>query len=500
MLKTLRTFKGGYRFENYSGQPSPTVVDNPIPSQVIIPLKQGFSTEVKPLVKKGTVVFAGQIIAKDEKSISSPVHASVNGVVEDIRRINYFKREITMVVIRTNNDSREIPRLPGHTSEWGKLTNENIEELIYLSGVSSLDREGIPTRFKSSIISPEDVKHLIIHGVGSEPYNISLDLLLEGKNFLHFFEGVKILKRIMPNCKVHLAINAHKRKIIEQLVKLSSELEWLDVYPLEPKYPQGYDEMLVPTILNQKFPYGYSAANIGVVVLNIQAVLGVYEAVVEGKPFIERIIALCGTSLKENIHVKVRVGTLLSEIIPPRLKTDQQPTRVVLNSLLTGFELNDLNLPIDRTFSQIIAIPENKTREFLSFLKLGRRRDSYSRTFLAKLLPTVKKLVDTNQHGEERPCISCSYCEEVCPVRIIPHLLSKYVKRGLIDETLMNYDIFNCIECGLCSFVCPSKIPLLKHMKEGHEKLIMQGCDRTQCILPYFNLKGIEEYRGVTKL
>lgn len=306
MLKTLRTFKGGYRFENYSGQPSPTVVDNPIPSQVIIPLKQGFSTEVKPLVKKGTVVFAGQIIAKDEKSISSPVHASVNGVVEDIRRINYFKREITMVVIRTNNDSREIPRLPGHTSEWGKLTNENIEELIYLSGVSSLDREGIPTRFKSSIISPEDVKHLIIHGVGSEPYNISLDLLLEGKNFLHFFEGVKILKRIMPNCKVHLAINAHKRKIIEQLVKLSSELEWLDVYPLEPKYPQGYDEMLVPTILNQKFPYGYSAANIGVVVLNIQAVLGVYEAVVEGKPFIERIIALCGTSLKENIHVKVR--------------------------------------------------------------------------------------------------------------------------------------------------------------------------------------------------
>jgi len=198
MLKPLKTFKGGYRFKNYSGQVSPVVIESPIPSQVIIPLKQGFGTEVKPLVKKGTVVFAGQIIGKDEKSISSPIHASVNGTVEDIKRMNYFKREINMVVIRTNSPSREIPRLPGHTSEWGKLTNENIEELIYLSGVSSLDREGIPTRFKSSIISPEDVKHLIIHGVGSEPYNISLDLLLEGKNLLHFFEGVKILKRITP--------------------------------------------------------------------------------------------------------------------------------------------------------------------------------------------------------------------------------------------------------------------------------------------------------------
>ena len=119
---------------------------------------------------------------------------------------------------------------------------------------------------------------------------------------------------------------------------------------------------------------------------------------------------------------------------------------------------------------------------------------------MAKFLPGVKKFADTNVHGEERPCISCGFCEEACPVRIIPHLLSKYVKRSIIDETLMNYNIFNCIECGLCSFVCPSKIPLLKHMKEGHEKLIMQGCDRTQCILPYFDLKGIEEYRGVTKL
>lgn len=70
----------------------------------------------------------------------------------------------------------------------------------------------------------------------------------------------------------------------------------------------------------------------------------------------------------------------------------------------------------------------------------------------------------------------------------------------MIDETLMNYDIFNCIECGLCSFVCPSKIPLLQHLREGHIKLTLQGCDRNQCILPYFDLKGIEEYRGVTKL
>src|SRR3989338_898989 len=336
MLKPFRGFKGGYKFKNYEGQSAPVLATAEMPKKVIIPLRQGFGTEVKPLVKKGDSVTAGQIIGRDDHSISSPVHSSVNGVVEDVRRMNYFKRDATMVVIRASDASSEISAIPGHSAEWGKLTNEEIEKLLYLSGVSSLDREGIPTRFKSSIIQPDDVKHLIVHGIGSEPYNISLDLLLQAKSLLNFFEGVKILKRVMPRSKVHLAINSRKRKIIEQLVKLSSGLEWLDIYPLEPKYPQGYDEMLVPTILNQRFPYGYSAANIGVVVLNIQAALGVHNAVVEGKPLIERIIALCGPSIKENIHVKVRVGTPLSEFIKERLKTDS-PSRVVLNKILTGF-------------------------------------------------------------------------------------------------------------------------------------------------------------------
>lgn len=499
MLKAFRTFQGGFRFKNYAGQALPILVEARIPSSVIIPLRQGFGTEVKPLVKIGDAVFTGQIIARDDNTISSPIHSSVNGVVEDIKRMNYFKREINMVVIRTTNLSPEVPRLSGHSSEWWKLSNEQIEELIYLSGVSSLDREGIPTHFKSSIILPEDVKNLIIHGVGSEPYNISLDLLLEGKNLLYFFEGVKILKRIMPRAKVHLALNAHKPRIIEQFVKLATALDWLDIYPLEPKYPQGYDEMLVPTILGQKFPYGYSAANIGAVVLNIQAVLAVYKAVVEGMPLVERIIALCGPSIKENIHVKVRVGTPLSEFIKERLKVDA-PSRVVLNSLLTGFTLNEFSLPIDRTFSQIIAISENKQRKLLAFMRPGSKRDSYTRAFLSKWLPRAPKIADSNKHGDERPCISCGFCEEACPVRIIPHLLSKYVKRGIIDETLTNYNIFYCIECGLCSFVCPSKIPLMQHIREGQEKLSMEGCDRAQCILPFFDLKGIEEYRGVTKL
>lgn len=501
MVHALKTFRGGRRFADFSGQALPVLYDASVPPYVAIPLIQGFGTEIAPCVQKGDRVRAGAIIARDDGRVSSPIHTSVSGVVEDIKRRNYFKRDITMVIIRTEDASAAVTPIEGASREWRKLPNEKLEELLYLSGVSSLDREGIPTRFRSSVISPGDVRHLIIHGVGSEPYNSSLDLLLmSGRNLLNFFEGVQILKKVMPQAKVYLAVPGRKRKIIEQLAKLASGMEGVDIYPLEPKYPQGYDEMLVPTILNKRFPYGYSAANIGVVVLNIQALLGVYEAVVEGKPLVERIVALCGSSFKENVHIRVRVGTPLEHLLTERLRAGH-PARVVLNSLLTGFPLNDPTLPVDRTFSQIIALPEDAHREFLSFLRPGPHRDSYTRAFASRWVPLrFKKIPTTNAHGEERPCISCSYCEEVCPVGIIPHLIAKYVKRGLIDETIMNYGIFNCIECGLCNYVCPSKITLMQTLKDGQEKLTMQGCDRSQCILPYFDLKGIEEYRGVTKL
>ena len=498
-MRAVRTFKGGYKFVNFDGQPKDILEGLKIPLRVSIPLMQGFGGEADCLVHPGEKVSAGQIIGHSEDGVSSPVHATINGVVEEVKRVNYFKRDCLMVSIK-GDGSPEYQKVPGYSPNWQGLSEEEIERVLYLSGVTALDREGIPTRYRSSIIQPQDVQSLIVHGIGSEPYNISPEISLGGKNTLNLIEGIKILHKIMPKAVVYLALNSQREKTLEEVNKLTSGMDWLMIQRLEAKYPQGYDEMLVPTILGEKFPYGYSAANIGIVVLNIQAVLQAYEAVVEGKPLIERTIALCGPAFKEPMHIKARIGMALADIAADRIRPGVTP-RFVLNGLLTGKELKDLSLPIDKTYSQIIALPEDRERQFLVFLRPGFNRDSYSHTFLAKLFPHKKKYCGTNKHGEERPCISCGYCEEVCPVSIIPHLLSMYVQRNIIDETMMNLRIFNCIECGLCSYVCPSKIPLARHIKDGQEKLTIQGCDRNQCILPYFsNLKGIEEYRGAKEL
>jgi Na(+)-translocating NADH:ubiquinone oxidoreductase A subunit len=256
--------------------------------------------------------------------------------------------------------------------------------------------------------------------------------------------------------------------------------------------------MLVPTLLGLKFPYGYSAANLGVIVLNIQAALHVYRAVTAGEPLIERIIALCGPGFRENLHLRVRIGTPLEYLLMERLR-DNQESRIVLNSLLTGETLDRSSLPVNKTFSNILAIHEDKKRRFLAFARPGLHSDSYFNAFLSKI-SFSRRDCGTNMHGEERPCISCGRCEEICPVDIVPHLLSKYVQRELVYEEIMRYKIFNCIECNLCSYVCPSKIPLAGHIKEGQKKLTLQGCNRAQCILPHVDVIAIDEYRGLKEV
>ena len=463
-----KTFSGGYRFRNFEGQPQEKLVEIKIPERVVILLKQGFGIEVLPIVKTGDRVKAGQIIARDDNSVSSPIHSSVNGVVEEITKKNYFQQEVNAVVIKTDATNEWEP-LEGYTSDWGKLPVEKIEELLYLSGVSSLGREGIPTRFNSSTISPGEVENVIINGVGSEVYNSSLSVLLGGDKTLHFADSLRILKTVMPNAHFHAAFNTDHKDVIERISGLLDGDEWIDFYALDLKYPQGFDEVLVSTILDKKMPGGGSAAAIGVVVLNVQAALQAHEAVTTGKPLIERTVALCGQGFTANPHITVRIGTPLEHIVQGRIK-ETMDIRFMINSPLTGPTVPDLSLPVDSVFSRIIALPEQKTKEFLALMNPGFNKDSYSNTFLSFLFKS-KKYADTNLHGEERPCVFCNFCQEVCPVSLIPHLLYHYVERGRIDEVLTRLKIFDCLDCNLCTYVCPSKIPVAAVIKDGKEQL-----------------------------
>jgi Na+-translocating ferredoxin:NAD+ oxidoreductase subunit C len=489
-----RAFGGGIRFRHYSGQPQGDIGALGVPRRVVISMLQGYGVPLEPLVKQGDTVFAGQIVGLDDTTVSSPVHATINGTVAGIVRLEVGGRDVPAVVIDGDGTDSWV-RLEGSGADWRRLSTEQIEGLIYRSGATGLAREGIPTRFGSAVIGPEAVRHVIVSQIGADVFRPNPDAVLGVDVLSDLAAGLAILGRMLPNARFHVVVSDEPGTLVRRLAESFAGDPKVSVHALEPRYPQEFTEMLVRSVLKEDFPFGFSAANVGVVVMDVETVLAARAAVVEGRPVVDRLVTLAGPGFEHPGHVRVRVGTTIEQVVAGRLRIGDLKQKIVLDSIVSGQAVEDLSRPLERTTAQIIALPDDNRRLPFAFARPGLHSESFSRSFVPAWLP-VKKVANTNRHGEERPCIQCGWCARVCPVRIIPQLIYRQARVG-INETLVRYNIFNCIDCNLCSLVCPSKIGLARNIADTKNKLLEVGCDNSSCVVPKFDLKGVEEYKGV---
>lgn len=216
MLNRYKKFQGGYTFRKPEGIFSKEIETAPIPTKVTIPLKLRFGSTIIPLVKKGDRVNAGQIIARDDETISAPAIASVNGIVEDILQIDYFYGKVNAIVIRSDG-TKDYIKLAESTEDYEKLSPDKINELIYVSGAASLGKSGIPTIFKSSPARPKSIDNLIITTFGTGPFSLDEKIILRSRE-RDFYQGLAILKRALPNVKATIAMDKRDRHFIKEMI------------------------------------------------------------------------------------------------------------------------------------------------------------------------------------------------------------------------------------------------------------------------------------------
>lgn len=430
-LLFVRTFKNGVHPSDQKKATMKKPIRIILPekgSEVVYPMQQHLGAPAKPVVASGDRVLLGQRIAEMGGRVSSPIHASVSGVVSAIEPRLTPTGLVSQSVIIENDGLMLEDKSLATREDWRSLSREEIIDIVRDAGVVGLGGAGFPTHIKMSPPDYTKIDCFIVNAAECEPYLTSdYRVLIEETDRL--LEGVEVMLGVFPNAEAVIAIETNKMEAVNRLSALVKRNPRVDVVPLYTKYPQGAEKQLINAVTGRVVPKGGLPADVGVVVNNADTVIAVHRSVVRGRPLMRRIVTVSGGAVMNKGNYKVRIGMPISGLIEATGGFREEPAKVLCGGPMMGFAMYDLDAPIIKTSSAIVALTEREAR-----------------------LP------------EQSGCIRCGKCVEHCPMGLMPLELNKFAiaaDYGKFEE----YDGSSCIECGCCTYICPAKRHLAQSIK-----------------------------------
>ena len=432
-MRNLKTFpRGGVHPSDRKSKTEHLSIHNAIiPSTFTVPLLQHLGSPAELAVDAGQTVREGMLIGRATGYVSSPVHSPIPGLVKEIGSIHLPNGVRSQTVVIELQGEFDRLGKPQERFDWETMEAKEILGLISEMGVVGLGGATFPTHVKLSIPRGTVIDTFIVDGVECEPY-LTADhrIMLEKPD--EIITGIRIVRKILGVERVFIGIEENKPDAIEVMsaAAAGSGLP-VEVVPLHLKYPQGDEKQLIKALTGREVPSGGLPLNVGTVVNNVGTLIAIYEAVVFRKPLIERVLTVSGGAVANPMNLKVRIGTPIGQVIEECGGLTSQPERIVVGGPMMGFSLYDLETPVTKGTSGILALTPREVRS-----------------------------------AATTACLSCGKCVAACPFGLNPTRLFKMIDHQEYDSAMAD-GLMDCKECGCCSFVCPAHIPLVQGMKLG---------------------------------
>ena len=419
----LLTFKGGIHPNDGKSLAKDQAITAILPEgSLVYPLSQHIGAPANPMVKKGDHVLKGQKIAEAGGFVSAPVYASVSGTVKGLEKhFSPAGSKVECIVVENDGEYQEVAYEPAKPLE--EMTGEEIINKIGEAGIVGMGGAGFPTKVKLSPKEPDKIEYIIANCAECEPY-ITADYRRMLENTEELVSGMRVVLSLFKNAKGIFAVEDNKKDCIEKLKEAVKGETRMEVKALQTKYPQGAERQLIYAVTRRAIHAAMLPADAGCIVDNVETLIGIDQAVVKGKPLMERVVTVSGDAVAKPGNFRVLLGTSHQELIQAAGGFKTEPEKLISGGPMMGFAMVALDAPVTKTSSSILAFKED---------------------IVAKSKPT--------------PCINCGRCVEVCPSRIIPSRLADYAERH-DEETFTAQNGLECVECGSCSYVCPAKMPL----------------------------------------
>jgi len=447
----LHRFDGGLRLRHHKKMSCEVPVQRAaLPQRLYVPLLQHTGRAAEASVVTGQRVLKGDPIGCFRHLGSGCVHAPTSGTVSAVVKhpISHPSgREGLCIVIRPDGLDQWRQRQP--IEHWAEAAPETLLERIRDSGIVGLGGAVFPTAFKVRDASQRGIHTLILNGSECEPY-ISCDEMLMREQPDAIVLGARILQRAVGAQRTVIAIEDQMGAVNQALgdaVRRAGAGN-IDVVKVTTLYPEGGEKQLIQVLTGLEVPAGGRPADLGLLCQNVATATAVARAVTEDKPLVERIVTVTGNGVRRPRNLLAAIGTPIADLVELAGGYAPHAARLVLGGPMMGFPLASDANPVTKAANCVLVLTEQ----------------------------------DIRPPQPELPCIRCGECARVCPARLLPQQLNRFIRSGNWEAS-EDHGLEDCIECGCCDFACPSHIPLVEWFRFGKSQLRSRAEDRRRADL-----------------
>jgi Na+-translocating ferredoxin:NAD+ oxidoreductase subunit C len=409
-----------------------------LPSLLQIPVQQHIGSPAEPIVKAGDIVKKGQLLAKAQGTISTPVHAPTSGEVIEVGdhpALHPSGLPIRTIVLRPDGRDAWAPLAP--PLDLDTASSEAIEARIAEAGIVGMGGATFPSAVKLNLRARFSLNTLVINGAECEPYLTCDDRLMRERT-AEVIDGVRIMCQALQVSTAIIAIENNKPEALEAMHEAVADDPALRVVGMPTRYPLGSEKHLVHALTGKETPAGALTANIGVVVHNVGTTYAIHEAVRLGRPLISRVVTVSGGGIMNPRNLQVAIGTPIRFLIDQCGGYREEPGRLLAGGPMMGQPLPSLDVPVVKGTNGVLALTHTETDQ-----------------------------------RPEMPCIRCGTCVSVCPCGLMPFEMASRIRHEDL-EGAADHGLRDCLSCGACAYACPSHIPLVQYFNYAKGKLRLQ--------------------------
>ncbi|MEW5773409.1 MAG: 4Fe-4S dicluster domain-containing protein [Thermodesulfobacteriota bacterium] len=334
-----------------------------------------------------------------------------------------------------------------HSPILGVVADVTDTEVVINAGEAKPAKEGEAPP-KADPVAPVDVASLATEdlrkalktlGVSTKPFAKAATLIVNG---LNPEPGVGIAEILLKEhqATVEKGLQAVQKLVEPPTVLLAAPagspatLFGCTVKQVAAAYPNSLNPLVIKALTGKE-------SSDGVTVVSVMELYAVGRVVETGLPLTETVLTV------GNAAYRVKVGTPIAAVLAKAGVTPAPGDRVVVGGPLRGKTVASVDAGVSKDDYALLTVP------------------------LAAYPPVT-----------DLPCINCGECALVCPSRIMPGFVTRYVEFKIYDKA-KEFHLEACMECGLCGYVCTARRPLMQFIRLGKKTLDIQASALTSCRL-----------------